>query len=603
VVFTWYFRLAVSSQPQYLCGVSMEFYSHNIHFTILESIGSILLKLYAKYFLNVLVKKQKSHGQFYILRKVMRFMWDRVLIGEGNRKWIEKLLERTFQTSINWRVFPQALNVLNPCMRIGSFLCEFVSRSTLAAQQYPIIWNNNSGSTSDLHYSLFADFQSICHNYGIGFEINKVKALYGHEQGFGNAQFNLDLWYNNGIFTEKDGITNFYWCHQKAAENGDKNAQFSLGTYYYHGIGIEKDEAKPFYWFQKAAENGVKEAQFNLGICYQNGDCTKKDEVKAFYWYHKAAESGIKEAQYNLGTCYENGNGTEIDEKKAFYWYQKAAEKGLKQAQFNLGVYYESGICIGKDEVKALYWFKKAAENGVKEAQFNLGLCYENGNGIVRDEVKAFCWYHKAAEDGLKEAQYNLGACYKNGDGIEKDEIKAFYWYQKAAENGYEKAQFNLGYYYFNGIGTEKDKAKAFYWYQKAVENGLKDAQFNPRKCHNDEVGVEKDEVNISYGYHKPEKECLNVTKWIENAVKYEKIKFIPYTEIENTELLCKGGFGHISKAIWTKTNNYVICKKLTNTPDTKNDLLDAFIHELKINLHLNYSDRIIRCLGISLGN
>ncbi|POG58242.1 kinase-like domain-containing protein, partial [Rhizophagus irregularis DAOM 181602=DAOM 197198] len=93
----------------------------------------------------------------------------------------------------------------------------------------------------------------------------------------------------------------------------------------------------------------------------------------------------------------------------------------------------------------------------------------------------------------------------------------------------------------------------------------------------------------------------LSASEWIEKALKYEKVKFISYKELKKVEPLQAGGFGKISKAIWIKTNNYVICKKLTNTTYIKNDLLDAFIHELKMHLHLNYSDRIIRCFGISL--
>ncbi|PKK69684.1 kinase-like protein [Rhizophagus irregularis] len=53
-------------------------------------------------------------------------------------------------------------------------------------------------------------------------------------------------------------------------------------------------------------------------------------------------------------------------------------------------------------------------------------------------------------------------------------------------------------------------------------------------------------------------------------------------------------------KAIWTKTGNYVVYKKLTNTDAVRNDILDAFIHELKIHLHFDYCDRIVRCFGIS---
>jgi hypothetical protein len=91
--------------------------------------------------------------------------------------------------------------------------------------------------------------------------------------------------------------------------------------------------------------------------------------------------------------------------------------------------------------------------------------------------------------------------------------------------------------------------------------------------------------------------------KWIEEALKNNIVNSIPYMELKNSESLDKGGFGHIMRAIWTKSNNYVVYKRLTNTKAVKHDILNAFIHELKIHLHLDYSDRIIRCLGISQGN
>ena len=83
------------------------------------------------------------------------------------------------------------------------------------------------------------------------------------------------------------------------------------------------------------------------------------------------------------------------------------------------------------------------------------------------------------------------------------------------------------------------------------------------------------------------------------------KVKVIPFDDLIDLKPLDKGGFGSILKATWSKTNDYIICKKLTNTSIFKcdNDKLRAFIYELKIHLHLNQSNRIIRFLGISQGN
>ncbi|CAB5366724.1 unnamed protein product [Rhizophagus irregularis] len=91
-----------------------------------------------------------------------------------------------------------------------------------------------------------------------------------------------------------------------------------------------------------------------------------------------------------------------------------------------------------------------------------------------------------------------------------------------------------------------------------------------------------------------------NATEWIKNALNNKVVNFIPFNELTKSEFFKKGGFGYVMKAIWTKTGNYVVYKKVTNTNAVKYDILDAFIHELKIHLHFDYCDRIIRCLGIS---
>ena len=93
-------------------------------------------------------------------------------------------------------------------------------------------------------------------------------------------------------------------------------------------------------------------------------------------------------------------------------------------------------------------------------------------------------------------------------------------------------------------------------------------------------------------------------TKWVKDILESKKVNFIPLDDLKCEESLDKGGFGYITKAIWTRKNKYVVYKRLIDKTALKHRPLDAFIHELKIHLHLlNYSDRIIRCWGISQGN
>ncbi|CAG8519622.1 21362_t:CDS:2 [Dentiscutata erythropus] len=155
--FFWYYRGIIRPQPQYHCDLSDRFRKLSIYFSSLDITESILSMFYTKHFLNVFAKEhQKDHGQFYTPREVMRFMWDRVLLGRGNGTWIEKLLGGSFQSknvmsyqigqssiaSPPWSIYPQAPKVLDPCMGIGSFLCEFIHRITLAAQQCPSVWHD-----------------------------------------------------------------------------------------------------------------------------------------------------------------------------------------------------------------------------------------------------------------------------------------------------------------------------------------------------------------------------------------------------------------------------------------------------------------------------
>ncbi|RIA80754.1 kinase-like domain-containing protein [Glomus cerebriforme] len=465
-----------------------------------------------------------------------------------------------------------------------------------------------------------------------------------------DAQYDLGLRYENGIGIEKD-VFKAFQCFKKAADNGSDEAQYKLGEFLEYGIGTEKNTTRAFYWYERAASKENKDAQYILGYCYENGIGIEKNKTKASRWFHKAAENNIKNAQYNLGLYYINGSCIVKDKAKAFYWYKKAAGNGDEEALFNLGEFFEYGIGTEKNTNRAFWSYQKAALKGNKDAQYSLelaeqgysnaqnklGSCYENGIGIEKDKAKAFNWYRKAGENGNIDVQYKLGLYYENGIGIEKNIAKAFYWYQKAAENGDKNAQYNSGLYYENGIGIEKNETKAFYWYQKSAENKNKHAQFNLGNCYENGIGIEKDIIKAfklykelaeqgycnaqnkiwffyaigkgvekdlekaTYWFKKAKKGSKNTIEWINNALKYEKIKLISYNELENATPLHTGGFGHITRAFWTKINNYVICKKLTNTTDIKHDLLDAFIHELKIHLHLDYSDRIIRCLGIGL--
>ncbi|RIA88660.1 kinase-like domain-containing protein [Glomus cerebriforme] len=78
-------------------------------------------------------------------------------------------------------------------------------------------------------------------------------------------------------------------------------------------------------------------------------------------------------------------------------------------------------------------------------------------------------------------------------------------------------------------------------------------------------------------------------------------VKIIDKNELLNMTEFDGGHFGVISKATWKKTNNTVICKRLKNNASISNKPIDALLHELKMHRRLDFCQRIIRILGISL--
>jgi len=121
-------------------------------------------------------------------------------------------------------------------------------------------------------------------------------------------------------------------------------------------------------------------------------------------------------------------------------------------------------------------------------------------------------------------------------------------------------------------------------------------------KLFNNDYSKEDNQINDNATEEDGNQIINSATKWIRNAIKNGTVNSISFNDLKEHEPISKGGFGSIMKAFWLKTNSCVVYKRLTNTTAVKHNVLDAFIHELQIHLHLDYSDRIVRCLGVSQG-
>ena len=86
---------------------------------------------------------------------------------------------------------------------------------------------------------------------------------------------------------------------------------------------------------------------------------------------------------------------------------------------------------------------------------------------------------------------------------------------------------------------------------------------------------------------------------WIKSAIKNKKIKYIEWNELTNISEVGSGHFGSVSKARRSKTNDFVVLKKLNNSNSIQED---AFKHEIKILIRAYTCENIIRFIGITQG-
>lgn len=183
-----------------------------------------------------------------------------------------------------------------------------------------------------------AQYELGCH-YAISNDYGEAAKWYtkAANQGYGEAQGELAMFYLDGRGVEKDETQAAYWIKQWAAQ-GDALGQLWLGKFYYNGIGVGQDFTTAVLWFEKSAEQGNMDAIFSLGLCHYEGKGTVKDYNKAFSLFQRAANVNdpnqvSTSAMIYLSKCYANGQGTTKDMNKAHQWMERAAQMGDADAQ------------------------------------------------------------------------------------------------------------------------------------------------------------------------------------------------------------------------------------------------------------------------------
>ena len=357
------------------------------------------------------------------------------------------------------------------------------------------------------------------------FEETKQKA----NEGDVEAQFQLYLWYNNGIAVSKNERLGKEWLN-KAADGGHADALNELGALYSSGEGVFQNIKKAAGYFEKAAEKGLSLAQANLGLMHYKGgidfprnlekarayfqEAVKAKEPTAFSgmgWI--ALEEGNKESAiewfkqsqatnepwgvFGLGLLYLTDKSLGISSEAAFELLEQVAESHPR-AKYFMGIYHFYGFGTAAEEIPLTNngWLKRieatpetarsegltlithAAADGDMEAAQALGVLYLTGAGVDVDLKLALRWIGKAAKAHQPAAQYLLALLYQEGYGTDRNPAMAATWSKRAAMNDFVPAQLLLSSFYTRGFGFGQSDAKAKYWLTKAAESGLAKAQW-----------------------------------------------------------------------------------------------------------------------------
>lgn len=143
---------------------------------------------------------------------------------------------------------------------------------------------------------------------------------------------------------------------QDIAIEGNPTAQYNLGMFFNNGIGTKKNPVQAFEWFLRAAESGHPLGAYKVG-CYYAGQfagVVAVDAEKALKYKLIAAQAGYSLAQYDVASYFARDRNY----GDAFEWLSMAANQGVESALYYLAVSYQNGMGIEQSNAKAYRFFR-----------------------------------------------------------------------------------------------------------------------------------------------------------------------------------------------------------------------------------------------------
>jgi len=296
------------------------------------------------------------------------------------------------------------------------------------------------------------------------------------EKGYANAQYNMGVFYKNGLGVTQDFKEAATW-YRRAAEQGEPGALNNLGQLYQNGQGVPQNPKQAFRLYSLSAHQGFPQAQFNLGLLYEGGIGADKNPVYAYQWFSLADAGGMKAAKDILKRLEKTSGPDQIAEAKSLA--KKWKPTGPKKMELPDPANFDRGFAAAKrgDYKAALKDLKPLAAEGHADAQYNLAIMYDLGRGVSKNSLDAEKFYKLAAEQGHASAQDDLGWMYATGTRLPKNYKKALRWARLAAEQGRARAQNVLGDLYARGLGVNQNNVAAHVWWSLAAAQGNQDAK------------------------------------------------------------------------------------------------------------------------------
>ena len=174
-------------------------------------------------------------------------------------------------------------------------------------------------------------------HYETGMEFARYKDVYTQEQfyiaakrGHVQAQRELADIYRMGLYYADVDLQEAFRWYSKAAENGDAQAQYQLSLFYEDGLVVDKDYKKFVSLCIQAANGGCVDAMLHYAAVTERTCGVHKGGELIYKFAKMASDHDSAEGHKALARCYEEGIGVKKNKLKAIaltHKYQSASRK------------------------------------------------------------------------------------------------------------------------------------------------------------------------------------------------------------------------------------------------------------------------------------